>query len=168
MKLNANDAGKRIPEPVRLAIDKLHVGLGHCSRAALQTTLRLGGGSAVARQAAALHRCPVCERYPTIPPRPRAALPLAHEVNEWLLLDVTTIPDQDGNEYLFLVMADAASGFTVARLVSGRAKPSSSAVALAHEDGWRCWASMAKNYFVDQGSEFRVFSKSGLATTTSQ
>ena len=39
--------------------------------------------------------------------------------------------------------------------VPGRAKPSSSAVALAHEDGWRCWAGMAKNYFVDQGSEFR-------------
>ena len=128
---------EQIPEPVWVAIHKLHDGLGHCSRAALQTTLRLGKGSAVARRAAPLHCCPVYERHPHRQARPRAALPLAHEVNEWLLLDVTTIPDLQGKEYL-LVMADAASGFAVARFVPGRAKPSPSAVALAHEDGWRC------------------------------
>ncbi|CAK0789613.1 unnamed protein product [Prorocentrum cordatum] len=130
-----------LPRAVKRAIERAHVNLGHPSRPALLSALRLGKATALALKAARLFVCESCRRAqrPGIP-RP-SQLPRVDEFNVLLAMDCFENVDSAGNNWEFLgVMCMGTNFHVVCLLEDTRKNPKASEVRKFYELCWVSWA----------------------------
>ena len=132
-----------LPRELKLAIQRIHVNLGHARLPDMMRALRISKASEVALKACRLFRCKECPRLlePKIP-RP-SKLPQVDEFNVVVGLDIFVEKDANGDEWTWLNVVDEGTGFQVCSLLSETFKnPTSLEVMQAFERGWANWAGM--------------------------
>ena len=145
-----------LPRELKLALQRIHVNLGHARLPDMLRALRISKASEVALKACRLFRCKECPRLlePKIP-RP-SRLPQIDEFNISVGLDVFSEKDADGGEWVWLSVVDEGTGFQVCTLLGDTHRnPTGSEVLQAFEASWLGWAGMPeKGVIVDRAKYF--------------
>jgi len=145
-----------LPRELKLALQRIHINLGHARLPDMLRALRISKASEVALRACRLFRCKECPRLlePKIP-RP-SRLPQIDEFNVSIGLDVFSEKDADGGEWVWLNVVDEGTGFQVCTLLGDTHRnPTGSEVIQAFEMSWLGWAGMPeKGVIVDRAKYF--------------
>lgn len=145
-----------LPRELKLALQRIHINLGHARLPDMLRALRVSRASEVALKACRLFRCKECPRL-LEPKHPRPSrLPQVGEFNVVVGLDVLSEKDSNGDEWTWLNVVDEGTGFQVCCLLSETFKnPNSSEIIRAFEVGWCGWAGMPeKGLIVDRAKYF--------------
>ena len=145
-----------LPRELKLALQRIHVNLGHARLPDMLRALRVSKASEIALRACRLFRCKECPRLlePKIP-RP-SRLPHVDEFNVVVGLDVLSEKDSNGDEWCWLNVVDEGTGFQVCSLLGDTLKnPTSLEVVKTFEMSWSGWAGMPeRGVIVDRAKYF--------------
>jgi hypothetical protein len=110
---DASSRWQRVPRELRLAIQRVHVNLGHARLPDMLRALRISRASEAAIRACRLFRCPECPRLaePKLP-RP-SKLPTVDEFGVIVGMDVIEVKDSDQVSWSLLNILDLGTTYQV-------------------------------------------------------
>ena len=131
-----------LPRELKLAVKRIHVNLGHASVPAMLRALRITKASDTAIKAVRLFRCEDCPRLHENPKEPRPSkLPLVHDFNVQIGLDILTDKDADGQSWSWLSIFDQGTCFHVCALLpQTHQNPTGDVLLEALSSHWLSWA----------------------------
>eukprot|EP00971_Amphidinium_carterae_P245681 4879021-Amphidinium_carterae.1 len=109
-----------IPPDVCHAVAKIHVALGHPTRADLVRLLSQQGATPVAMQAAGALNCEFCERHRAPRPPPPVSAPCCGQFNDRLQCDIFYVHDLSHHQRAVLGIVDLATSYHVCRRINSR------------------------------------------------
>ena len=144
--------GRSLPQPLRQALRKVHINLGHPSVADLQRFLRLGGAKKELVEAAAWIDCTTCRhKMRPKPPRTGNIPPPELQFGDHLKIDAVMIYDSMGKGHWFLSVVDKCTMFhQVYKLPSH----SASNIFAGLKNCWFTWAGVPREITCDQEGGF--------------
>ena len=145
--------GRKLSEPVKQALKRIHCNLGHPSRADLERFLKLGGVSGEVVEAVGWMECLTCAHKMKPRTHRNASMPPSQVVfGDEVQLDCFKSHDAGGNGHWFLSMLDRATSFHVVRRVDDHTPKCLYDTFL---DGWMSWAGPPSSVTVDMEGGFR-------------
>ena len=145
--------GRKLSEPVKQALKRIHCNLGHPSRADSERFLKLGGVSGEVVEAVGWMECLTCAHKMKPRTHRNASMPPSQVVfGDEVQLDCFKSHDAGGNGHWFLSMLDRATSFHVVRRVDDHTPKCLYDTFL---DGWMSWAGPPSSVTVDMEGGFR-------------
>ena len=145
--------GRKLSEPVKQALKRIHCNLGHPSKADLERFLKLGGVTGEILEALNWMECVTCAHGTKPKTHRNASIPPSQVVfGDEVQLDLFKIHDAGAEGHWFLSILDRATSFHVIKYVPDHAPKTIHDV---FHEGWIQWAGPPSLMTVDMEGGFR-------------
>lgn len=145
--------GRKLSEPIKQSLKKLHCNLGHPSKADLKRFLKLGGVTGEILEAVDWLECITCQHARKPKSHRVASIPPSQVVfGDEVQLDCFKIHDSRGKGHWFLSILDRATSYHIIKRLQDHAPET---LYNAFRDGWVNWAGPPNQVTVDMEGGFR-------------